>query len=275
MRQLLQSSVNILPLNLRTRIRSIPIIASVQQWIVRRFLSDQPFVHTINAGPAKGLRFEVDLPRDKAIWAGTFESDFSGALRSSVHAGDVYYDIGGYRGYLAGVAALAGASCVVVFEPLPENIAALNRLAELNPTFPLQIQESAVGQCDDEVTFKVMSDFSMGKLADSQLQPDAVALREIQVPIRKLDTFVFQQELPPPDVMKIDVEGAEVDVLCGAAETLRRFGPKLFIEAHSQILEDACGRLLTEAGYDLQQVQVDAGLGYPRHLIATCKACRA
>src|ERR1035437_3995460 len=110
MKTLLRNSVNLLPASTRHWIKHIPGVAAGQRWVVKHLLSGEPFVHVINAGPACGLRFEVTLPDDKAIWAGTFEPEFSQMLHDAVRQGDVCYDIGGYRGYMSGVFALAGAS---------------------------------------------------------------------------------------------------------------------------------------------------------------------
>ena len=269
MKKLFRASVNALPLSVRHWIRHIPGVAVSQRWLVNRVLCGEPFVHLINAGPACGLRFEVTLPDDKAIWAGTFEPEFSQTLHDAVRRGDVCYDIGGYRGYMSGVFALAGASRVIVFEPLPDNIARLNRLAQLNPQLPLQVEAMAVGATDGEVHFKVMPDQSMGKLADSRFQAERTASFEIPVRLTRLDTCVFERGLPRPNLMKIDVEGAEADVLDGAARTLKECRPRILIEAHSELLADLCRQKLEPLGYQLRQFENGRlETQQPRHLLA-------
>jgi FkbM family methyltransferase len=255
MKALLRASVNVLPMWLRQSIKHIPGLAATQRWIVSNTLSGEPFVHTINAGPAAGLRFEVTLPEDKAIWAGTFEPEFSQALRDATRKGDVCYDIGGYRGYMSGVFALAGASRVIAFEPLPENIARLKRLLELNPQLPIQIEQTAIGSTDGETHFKIMSDQSMGKLAGSSFQAERDFERDVVVQIARLDTFVFERNLTPPHLIKIDVEGAEADVIEGACRTLSEFRPKILLEAHSEALAALCRQKLEELGYQLRELQ--------------------
>lgn len=255
MKKLLQISVNACPMAVRHWIKHIPGVAALQRWLIRTTLSGEPFVHQINAGPARGLRFEVTLPLDKAIWAGTFEPEFSKILVESVRPGDVCYDIGGYRGYMSGVFALAGAGKVIIFEPLSANIRALKRLIELNPGLPLELMEKAVGNRDGEVSFKIMGDASMGKLSASSFQADVAASREITVDINCLDTLVFAQKLPPPNVIKIDVEGAEVDVLDGAVRTLREYRPRLLVEAHSESFAEQCAQRLRALGYNLRQME--------------------
>ena len=75
LKSILGQGVNYIPHSLRPRIRNVPGIAGLQRWLISRFLSEQPFVHTINVGPAAGLRFEVNLPLDKSIWAGVRQID--------------------------------------------------------------------------------------------------------------------------------------------------------------------------------------------------------
>jgi len=272
MKWLLRQSVNLIPSRVRFWIKSIPGIAALQRWLVNAVLSDEPFVHVINSGPASGLRFEITLPNDKAIWSGTFEPEFAEALARSVAPGDVCYDIGGYRGYMSGVLALAGARRVLVFEPLSENIVALEKLCQLNPNLPLQIQQCAVGKVDGEVFFQVMPDRSMGKIATSVLDAEIKPIEEIQVPVATVDTLVFERQLVAPNLLKIDVEGAELDVLDGAAKTLNEISPRIFLEAHSQTLAEACAVRLTGHRYVVRQLESKTvAPDFARHLVAERK----
>ena len=73
-----------------------------------------------------------------------------------------------------------------------------------------------------------------------------------------------------PDIVKIDVEGAEVEVLNGAVDALTRFRPVVFLEAHSATLERACSQVLMQAGYNVRRL----GRGLiadeqARHLVCT------
>lgn len=255
---------------MRMVVKDLPGIAALQRWIVQSALSGEPFVHTINAGAAKGLRMEVLLPRDKGIWTGTCESDFAGVIVNGMRAGDVCYDIGGYRGFLAGVMALQGASKVLVFEPLPANQTALNRLRELNPHLPIEVQPVAVGNIDGVMGLKVMSEASMAKLASSPFQPDARPQELIRVEVRRLDSLVTSGRIPPPNAMKIDVEGAELDVLLGASKVLSDSRPVIFLEAHSAALEVACRHELSKWNYRIQRMETtEPQPEHTRHLIAT------
>src|ERR1039458_6473418 len=268
LKSVLGEGVNYIPYSLRPWIKSIPGIARLQRWLVARCLSDRPFVHTINVGPARGLRFEITLPLDKAVWTGIYEPEFTAAIAEHVKAGDICYDIGGYRGFVSGVMALAGAMKVFVFEPLPSNQQALRRLCELNPQLPINLITVALGDADDPAFLKIMPDPSMGKLAKSSFQADATALGEIPVMVRRIDSLLQGREIPPPDVVKIDVEGAELDVLSGALEMLRMSRPAIFLEAHSAALEKACSQQFLRLGYKIHRLEQDIrGEESARHLV--------
>jgi FkbM family methyltransferase len=263
------ASVNFVPYRLRHWIRRVPGVAPLQRFVIGRVLSGHAFAHRINAGPAAGLTFEVTLPFDKAIWTGTYERAFAEALAGAVKRGGICYDIGGYRGYMSGVMAAAGAAKVVVFEPLPENQQAIRRFCALNPSLPVELLCLAVGAQDGFAHLATMPDRSMAKLATSPFQPYAHALGVIAVRLRTIDALVREQTIPPPDLVKIDVEGAECDVLAGAAETLRRWRPTVLLEAHSAALERECSRTLRDLGYRVSRIgALPRDEDHTRHLLA-------
>ncbi len=70
-----------------------------------------------------------------------------------------------------------------------------------------------------------------------------------QVLCRRLDTVVREEKLPPPDVIKIDVEGAEALLLRGAAGTLSERGPRLVVELHGAAVAREVLELLHAWGY--------------------------
>ena len=115
------SLIYFVPNCLRTKIKDVPILAALQRALIKFLAPKNQFVHQVDAGPAKGLKLLIRLPNDKNMWKGTYENEFCKRLHENVVQGDVCYDIGAFRGYTAGVLALAGASSVLAFEPMPEN----------------------------------------------------------------------------------------------------------------------------------------------------------
>ena len=254
LRQILRRSVNLVPWSLRNQIRQVPIVAGLQRWLIARIVGSAPFLHEINAGPGKGLRLMITLPDDKGLWTGTYESDFVGAVAAAVKPGMICYDIGGFHGFVSGVMAVARARQVVCFEPLPANLVAIRELLSLNPGLPIEVRTEAVGAAEGQAHFNVMIEDSMGKLETSPFQIDQSADSSIPVTVRSLDSLLAAGEVLAPDLMKIDVEGAELDVLRGARGILAARHPPLFLEVHSAELRTGCEALLHELGYATREL---------------------
>jgi FkbM family methyltransferase len=247
-RSLIGGSIRLVPWQLRSVVKRIPVVA----WLQRRLLKlgGHEFIHTIDAGPAAGLKFPVVLPDDKGVWTGTYELDFIQSLADAVRPGDVCFDVGGWRGFCAGVMACRGASRVTVFEPLPANILRIRRMMELNrERTQFDLQECAAGAQDGKAEFHLMPESSMGKLGESHFQADQQGAERISVQVRSLDSYCDAAGLDRVDVIKLDVEGAELMALQGADRLLRTFRPRLFIEAHSRALTRDVTAYLTERSY--------------------------
>ena len=95
----------------------------------------------------------------------------------------------------------------------------------------------------------------------SQARGYDLAMREF-VPVTPLDRFGFTRL----DLMKIDAEGMESEVLAGAAETIRRCRPVLYVEFQKSDFE-ALKRTLQGFGYTLYAVQMNF-LCLPREISA-------
>jgi FkbM family methyltransferase len=212
-------------------------------------LDKREFTHVVDAGPAKGMSFVVRLPEDKGIWTGTYEFELATRLAAAVRPGTIGYDIGSWHGFFAGVMAANGAREVHVFEPLPVNADRIRQLIERNPTKVIMLHPVAVGESDIEMDLMIMPETSMAKLEVSGFQPSATPQRKIRVHVRSLDSMLFGGEVPPPSLLKIDVEGAELAVLQGARATLRAHRPEIFAEIHSATLLEQCTLFLTGEGY--------------------------
>ena len=78
------------------------------------------------------------------------------------------------------------------------------------------------------------------------------------VDVVTLDSFEF----PRVDIIKIDVEGMEADVLAGAAETLRRCRPILFVE-HAKSDYRSLTQMIADFGYDVHPIRQMNLLGVP------------
>lgn len=268
--QLMSRCLSAVPYAWRARVKRVPLVGAVQRWATAAALDGRPFVHLSDAGPARGMRFLVQLPEDKGIWTGTYEAEFAAAVAAAVRPGAVCHDIGGWHGYFAAIMAANGAAAVHVFEPLPGNADRIARLAALNPKAEIHLHRMAVGDRDGEVELRLMPESSMAKLADSPFQPEMTAAEAIRVPLTRLDTLVAAGAVPPPDLIKLDIEGAELMALRGALDVLGRHRPVIFAEVHSAALLADCERLLAAAGYRIERIaRTDSAGDGPVHIRAT------
>ena len=240
---IIQKVLNSIPFKIRNLVKSIPIAKQIQAFIMKRYMNGKEFNSAITGGPAKGLVFPVKLPQDKQMWIGTWELNFAEALKKSVNPGWVCYDIGGYKGYYAGVMALKGASEVYVFEPMPSNAKKIEKLIELNSRLPIFLKQYAVSDYVGEAIFKLMPDETMGKLETSSFQQSDNELEHFSVKCLTLDELM-KNGVKIPDFIKIDVEGAEEFVLKGGVELLQKKAPLLMIEIHSPEIGKRCLAIL-------------------------------
>ena len=257
MHRLLKKSVAFVPWRWRRAIKHIPLVAPLQRWLLEQWLTGREFVHAVDAGPARGLKFPITLPEDKGVWTGTYELEFSSALSDAVRPGDICLDIGGWRGYYAGLMALAGAKQVLVVEPFPANCSQIRKLIGLNPHLSLTLLRVAVGEKSGSAEFCVMPMTSMGKLASSPFQRNVSGDRSMAVDVVSLDELLAAGKIEAPNVVKIDVEGAEAFVLRGAESLIARHQPRIFVEAHSSDLARECTGFLAGHGYEIRRIEPD------------------
>jgi FkbM family methyltransferase len=134
---------------------------------------------------------------------------------------------------------------VVAFEPVPEIAAAARRNASLNRMTQVVVREEGVGAQSGAAEFLLAPELTWGKLAATGARPDTT--RVLTVTLVTLDDLVRMGELPPPSLVKIDVEAAEGDVLRGMAWTAREHRPLVLCEMHDT--NRVVGELLSEFGY--------------------------
>lgn len=106
----------------------------------------------------------------------------------------------------------------------------------------VRIFPCALGDFDGEATFDPGPGAAMGHIT---------AGGPLKVPCSRADTLLAAGEIEAPDVIKIDVEGAEADVLRGARRAMERH-PMIFLATHGEKVHRACLDLLTASGYEVR-----------------------
>jgi FkbM family methyltransferase len=208
-----------------------------------------------------GLELELDL-RDnlqRTLWfTGTYEPGLLRALHDELEPGDVVLDVGAHVGVHALSAArrlrdLGGGGRVIAFEPAPDSAAAV-RAAAVRNGVPVEVVQAALGESDGEV--ELLGDPRYGAHdagVRSQFGAGEVVAR---APVRAFDGWAEDELLERLDVVKIDIEGAEILALRGMRTTLRTLAPRLLaIEVKDVVMERGPGdeaalhALLRDCGY--------------------------
>jgi FkbM family methyltransferase len=142
---------------------------------------------------------------------------------------DIFYDIGANVGtYTCYAAAELGAGQTVAFEPETRNAQRLRENLERNG-LDAEVLEVALSDTDGTVSLALAGpDVGEGEHAIATDDTDGA----IEVPSARGDSLVRARELPPPTVVKIDVEGAELAVLEGMEEILEGHCRIAYVELH-------------------------------------------
>jgi FkbM family methyltransferase len=143
----------------------------------------------------------------------------------------VLYDIGAHFGVFSLTAAHYGGMAVAL-DPSPIATSMIKIQANLNGlSAKIQILCAAATDLDGQMALLTSGVFSDGycRVAHGRLKRDLSQVQAVTI-----DRIV--QQFGAPTHMKIDVEGHEAAVLRGAATTLRRSSPLLFLELHNEMV---------------------------------------
>lgn len=158
---------------------------------------------------------------------GAWEPWIVRAALAALRPGDVFYDIGANVGCIALEIAAAASVEVHAFEPQPRLAHAVAVSAKLAQLARVHVYAAAVG--DHEGTIPLCLP---GHSVHASIRTATRGERTILVPVLTIDGLVARGQLPPPSVIKVDVEGAEFQVLRGAQQTLQIHRPILLFEVN-------------------------------------------
>lgn len=176
-----------------------------------------------NATTPDGAKFVLSFPADHHLesiyFQGRFETGTSQLLKSLLRATDIVFDIGANIGwYTVLCARIATQGRCHAFEPSPAAFGRLKKNCELNG---LNLRLNNVALADTEGTATLYSFKSLG-LGFSSLSPlGRTDYSSATVRLTTLDGYVRENGIKKVDLIKMDVEGAEMSVLAGAEAVLR------------------------------------------------------
>ncbi|MEW6388727.1 MAG: FkbM family methyltransferase [Thermodesulfobacteriota bacterium] len=192
---------------------------------------------------AQGFNLKLDLgdpDQRKIYFYGDYDERHEGALvRRMLEPREVFWDIGANIGYfsLLAAATLKNTGQVVALEPGRTAFKSLNDNIALNPFQNIRTYDVAAADKEGEALLYSSPDTADGRA--SLFQPCHGRTGSQICRTVTLDHFQENLGLTPPDFIKIDVEGAELAVLRGAARILRSRPPLLLVEMKEATLKAA------------------------------------
>jgi FkbM family methyltransferase len=186
-----------------------------------------------------------------SVYFNMIEPEQTSAFISNLNEGQVLFDVGANVGYytILGAKLVGSRGRVIAFEPVVRNIVYLYRHILLNKARNVSIISAA---CSDTLSLAAFSrgdNYATGFLEVNGLKRNEneaflVPTVTIDIAVRQLGTY--------PDVIKVDVEGAELTVLKGAHMTLHKAKPKIFLSTHSDNLRSESLEYLKARGYTFE-----------------------
>lgn len=163
-------------------------------------------------------------------------------------------------------------SKIIGFEANPYNCCRTFENLSLNPDLAkkIYIEEIGLSNFSTEIEMFMSSNIDVGYASTSRLNGTHAKINNENLPagffnqtvkIISLDEYIENTHATGgggiPDIIKVDIEGAEHLFLEGAINLLQTKKPVLFIEFHSEFCTLKCSRILFELGYDIQVLKED------------------
>jgi FkbM family methyltransferase len=218
-----------------------------------------------------GLRLGEHM-QSQNFWYGYYSRDVVLLLKRLLKRGATVFDVGANIGEIALVAAncVGRKGRVYAFEPVSTLFQSLEKNIAINQLDHIAAFQRGLADRDGRtVIYKQRGSFSDGTVheglgsifaSESRSEP----IEEIQ--LTTMDQLVKEQNVRRLDLVKIDVEGAELSVLRGSIATLERFRPYIILELQSQTANSAGHEqteileLIENLGYSIYTIQRKACL---------------
>lgn len=237
----------------------------------------------VMGGPAKGAWLSLNLRKGEAAFAlGTHERVVTRRMADICNKGWVVWDCGTHVGYDTVIFArkTGPTGAVVGFEPDPENFRRTAHNLRLNKLTNASVVPFAVGGPAGVVEF-VSSGNQTSHIhgtyvgeRNNTAQTFHEAPGTVFVECISLNQALLEKAFPRPDLIKLDLEGAEGDALLHMDGLLAEVRPLLVIELHNHECAEALLRFSVAHRYDLTDLRTGRtldGMPLAPHVLCTPK----
>ncbi|WP_298920618.1 FkbM family methyltransferase [uncultured Nostoc sp.] len=198
-------------------------------------------------GPAKGMKWIVGSGVH-GMWLGSYEADKQKLMTELSLEGTTVLDIGANVGFFSiFLSRLVGATGKVIsFEPLPRNIEFIHQHIQLNKIDNIEVISAAVSDKLGKNNFASSHLYAQGYLTDNG---------DLEVSVITLDSLHNLTNLV--SLVKIDVEGAEANVLKGGEKFFQEHRPIILLATHGKKQTNDCQVILHKYNYFMTLINKD------------------
>ena len=230
-----------------------------------------PGRHWHRASPGFWMQLDRAAFDDRTFFFGGFDDAFVRDVGRLVHPGERAVDVGAQKGFftLLLARAVGDTGAVLAIEADPAALALLQEHCERNRASVVRIADSAVGEREgDEITFLLSDQIGWSSRFPNPMQAAHVS-RSLSLRTRTVDALVAERLddiASPIALVKIDVEGSELQVLTGMPALLREHTPILWMEINRPSIAAAGAKpeeieaLLAPFGYRYYLPDYEPGL---------------
>jgi len=221
---------------------------SLLKSVLESILGKRMRVHRIPLGPIRGRKIFLSPQISLRMWFGVDEPWIARLSQQLIDPGDVIYDLGAHVGYTTVLFAhhLQGTGEVHAFEILPSTAGHLQKTINANGFQHVTIHVVGLG-ADNAVYNLPIGPTAMTSLLAKQQEGQKTEPGRVV----RLDDYRREKDLPPPSLIKMDIERAEIDCLHGSLGLIGECRPKMIIAFHSKDLLRKGYDLLTSLDYQL------------------------
>lgn len=165
-----------------------------------------------------------------------WEKERLAAMYNAIRPGDNILDIGAEQGDMTALFAkwIGPEGAMVIVEPSPGFWPNIKATFEANDLVPYQTWQVLVS--NETTTVQTHPNNSLWPAAADGEISDSVGFSHLNekpdIPVMKIDDM----NLPPIDVITMDIEGSEYEALQGAEQMIKRDKPIMFISVHPEFM---------------------------------------
>jgi FkbM family methyltransferase len=203
------------------------IIRSVSWRFAQRFRPNILLTKQVTEGVF--IKFSPQGNVSKQLYMGEFESDVVDFFSHNLKPGMVVFDLGANVGFYSLLSAkyIGDTGSVHAFEPTPDIFSRLRANVEFNGFMNININQLALADRCGSSVFYLYKQNAMNSLSIQDWIGNPI--NQIEVETITLDKYVQMRRLAKVDLIKIDVEGAELAVLRGGSKLLSGFNAPILI----------------------------------------------